>query len=304
MCETISYSWGRDYCQELINIDGRPVPVSQTAANVLRRLRFENRTRVLWIDAICIDQLDGAAKSEQLAILSVIYRMSASNAIYLGEDFQDPAVIRRAVGHVVNDFRSKARGRSLQDVVMRKMADRGHWLTSRSGRELGDGIDTFALIDLFGSAWFSRLWVVQEALLAPRSTCHFGSESLPWQDVLTAAVWLTHNYSCIPKSLGDSHGLQSAYSIWRTHEMLLFDGMSLFDVFSFLHHTDLATEPKDNVFAMLSLSHPQTPKLQHELGLLRVDYTSSKTTEDVYRDPTRAIIEDRPRLYPCITPLD
>lgn len=56
--EALSYCWGSDEESEELIINSRAgYRVSKHLACALRRLRFEDRTRVLWIDAICINQV-------------------------------------------------------------------------------------------------------------------------------------------------------------------------------------------------------------------------------------------------------
>lgn len=56
--EALSYVWGSDSKAENISItdpntDERSISITQNLASALPYLRYEDRDRVLWIDAIC-----------------------------------------------------------------------------------------------------------------------------------------------------------------------------------------------------------------------------------------------------------
>lgn len=56
--DAISYSWEGQGLSEDIYVDGRPLKVTKNVSNLIRDLRYRARKRVLWIDAICINQAD------------------------------------------------------------------------------------------------------------------------------------------------------------------------------------------------------------------------------------------------------
>ena len=54
--EALSYVWGPDDMTHTILINEHNVTVRQNLWDALQHLRLETETRVLWIDATCIDQ--------------------------------------------------------------------------------------------------------------------------------------------------------------------------------------------------------------------------------------------------------
>ncbi|KAF2208887.1 hypothetical protein CERZMDRAFT_8174, partial [Cercospora zeae-maydis SCOH1-5] len=58
--------------------------IKKTLRDALRRLRKRSDPRALWIDAICINQIDAQEKSSQLALLGRIYSNAAEVLIWLG----------------------------------------------------------------------------------------------------------------------------------------------------------------------------------------------------------------------------
>jgi hypothetical protein len=51
--EALSYRWAGDTSSVLV--DGHKVRISQNLEHALRKMRFSEKERVLWADAICID---------------------------------------------------------------------------------------------------------------------------------------------------------------------------------------------------------------------------------------------------------
>ncbi|KAI0434617.1 hypothetical protein F5Y09DRAFT_337568 [Xylaria sp. FL1042] len=56
--EAVSYTWGDMKEQAVIDIDGRPIRISRKVSEMLRVLRYTWKARMLWIDNICINQVD------------------------------------------------------------------------------------------------------------------------------------------------------------------------------------------------------------------------------------------------------
>jgi hypothetical protein len=54
--EALSYTWGGADKPQCIEVNGRKMPVTESLYQALYHLRGEQMDRILWIDAICIDQ--------------------------------------------------------------------------------------------------------------------------------------------------------------------------------------------------------------------------------------------------------
>lgn len=91
--EALSWRWG--------NEDGSPLTimikengklfkkrVSQTLGLALKYLRL-NKDRILWIDAICINQRDLEERSYQVSMMSLVYTGSKEVCVWLGDDDDD-----------------------------------------------------------------------------------------------------------------------------------------------------------------------------------------------------------------------
>lgn len=82
--EAISYTWGGSEFSATILCNGLDLPVTRSAHEVLSHLRLASQPRWVWIDSVCINQLDAKEKSSQVQNLMFrIYRRAKMILGYL-----------------------------------------------------------------------------------------------------------------------------------------------------------------------------------------------------------------------------
>jgi hypothetical protein len=163
--EALSYTWGSPRCQHVIEINGNSFRVNQSLFEALRHFRREDVTRVLWIDAICINQEDSKEKSEQVMLMSEIYRNAGTVQIWLGPENEFIAA-----GMRVLSFLAGGEDTALETPLI-PWKDSGF-----SDREVE------GLKDILDHPWFERVWEVQEKALSNRATLSIGHQSLSWDE--------------------------------------------------------------------------------------------------------------------------
>jgi len=84
--EALSYVWGDTSNLHSIIVDGTKFGVTVNLAGALHRLRHNQQPRVLWIDAICINQVDLEEKSTQIPLMCRIYSVASTVLVWLGEE--------------------------------------------------------------------------------------------------------------------------------------------------------------------------------------------------------------------------
>lgn len=95
--EALSYTWGTKYGTTPIICDGRTLLVTPNCESALRNMRLKLKDRVLWIDAICIDQQSVQEKNEQVPLMGKIYFSATRVIIWLGPGLPgDAGVMLRA----------------------------------------------------------------------------------------------------------------------------------------------------------------------------------------------------------------
>ncbi len=66
--------------------DGLRLEVTPNLRNGLRRMRYVDRSRYLWADAVCIDQTNKAELGHQVSNMRLIYHNATKVIVWLGED--------------------------------------------------------------------------------------------------------------------------------------------------------------------------------------------------------------------------
>ncbi|KAL8637086.1 MAG: hypothetical protein Q9226_009162 [Calogaya cf. arnoldii] len=92
--EALSYTWGKSPDRHIIFVDGLHFPITPNLDLALSYLRKPDEPRVLWIDALCIDQENLAEKNHQVRMMQSIYSKASRVLIWPGESDK---VIRRSM---------------------------------------------------------------------------------------------------------------------------------------------------------------------------------------------------------------
>ncbi|KAF1828623.1 HET-domain-containing protein, partial [Decorospora gaudefroyi] len=83
--EALSYVWGDASDTSSMILDRTLYPITKNLECALRYLRSKEAPRVLWVDAICINQDDQDEKSEQVPMMGEIYSRATKVYAWLGE---------------------------------------------------------------------------------------------------------------------------------------------------------------------------------------------------------------------------
>ena len=81
----LSYVWGPTDNPKTIIVNDKTVAVTRYLGIALRYLRKPTEDRVLWIDAVCINQKDVPERNSQVAFMGDIYRSANRVLVWLGE---------------------------------------------------------------------------------------------------------------------------------------------------------------------------------------------------------------------------
>ena len=92
--DAISYCWGDPRHLSPVFCADSVIWITDNLYNALYRLRQRSQARLLWIDAICINQSDVDEKSWQVQMMAEIYQNADRVLIWLGEDAYNSAVLK------------------------------------------------------------------------------------------------------------------------------------------------------------------------------------------------------------------
>jgi hypothetical protein len=86
----VSYCWGSSEKPREILYSQYSLPITESLHRMLWRLRLdETKPRLLWADAVCINQQDNDEKALQVPLMSRIYRQAQQAIVWLGDDETD-----------------------------------------------------------------------------------------------------------------------------------------------------------------------------------------------------------------------
>jgi len=99
--EALSYCWGGPLDRTMLCFN-MPLSITANCEAALRQLRLPIQPRVLWIDAICIDQSPSPEKEQHLRNMRDIYQRAGEVLMWLGEGNKSSDL---AIAHLLNSSR-------------------------------------------------------------------------------------------------------------------------------------------------------------------------------------------------------
>jgi hypothetical protein len=87
--EALSYVWGEPADKLPILMHGHSFSVTVNLHAALQRLRNHVMQRILWVDALCINQDDQEEKEHQIQAMTTIYGKASRVIVWLGEAADD-----------------------------------------------------------------------------------------------------------------------------------------------------------------------------------------------------------------------
>ncbi|KAK4448886.1 heterokaryon incompatibility protein-domain-containing protein [Podospora aff. communis PSN243] len=294
--EALSYVWGKEDFAHVLHLEGgNTLTITENLDTALRRLRFQDRERTLWIDAVCIDQSNLAEKGPQVENMANIYRNAAQVVAWLGEPPSgDDGEVDEAA---IIDLAKMAGEIGLQGPADDLQALLNSWvygIKERSDRVLRIGEQTLAahFPSLYQSAWFTRMWIVQEAVLASKLFLFYGDKKILWQDFEQTVLLLKATQLSIRHPVPNPSQYVLAWSLveiqhhWigRQRECDPPDSVDLHDMSFYMQSMKGrdCKDARDRIFALRGLVSGPTALV------LKPDYT--KNVNVVYTEYAREML--------------
>lgn len=249
----ISYAWGENTASAQVVLDGKPATVPYSAEEALRgvlaamsKAALSAASAKIWIDAICINQLDQREKEQQVALMGDVYRCAKGVLVWWGSQRDEEMSLSALQNHSDPDWMKYYR----------------------------------RLDRLLERRWFTRLWVVQEVVLAREVYCFQADDFLPWRKFARAVHHVkreraTHNES---QQSPQYTAMLIACVLCDLRRSRVRPPSQIFG----LNLTRNASSPHDRVFAMLGM-------LPIREFAIRPDY--SRPLVDLYGEAIFATME-------------
>ncbi|VUC22238.1 unnamed protein product [Clonostachys rosea] len=258
--EALSYTWGAETPRKPIHCgkSGREqLEVTLNCYTALLNLRHRREARVLWIDAICINQADMQERNAQVRMMGKIFATASRVVIYLGEHDSDSYDLFQHFAETDVRIKSGQHPRELPEPTLA--------ITTRFAK-------------LFERPWFSRVWVIQELYNARDVLFMCGNDLASYRAFHSCLFgYQTNTRICTyPPPL-------TIKFIYKPNDFgTCFDEMAFFLVAS---STCQSSDPRDRVLALTPLITRKSPRLEN-----LVDYTRS--VESIFHSLTCMLLDD------------
>ncbi|KAF4996974.1 hypothetical protein FGRMN_4192 [Fusarium graminum] len=268
--EALSYTWGSPDNPGSAIIQDRPdlpeslLSIQRNLAEALATLRYSDRTRTMWIDAVCINQNDMAERSQQVERMADIYRLANRVVVWLGPIDSSASIVFPILDHIGRQIEYSKSNHLLPSPE----ATKPDWFRVECPLPYGDDIYA-AVYELLGRPWFERVWIVQEIQLANvDSSLQCGSAIVSWP-IFRRAVLCLQSKIRVPLErlrprLMEVRNL-SDYALELNLSRLVRR-----------HRDRKCQNPRDKIYGLLSLL---TPTFASQI---QIDY--KKKVSEVYKD--------------------
>ncbi|KAI0429111.1 HET-domain-containing protein [Xylaria sp. FL1042] len=294
--EALSYAWGapeKDGIMEVIVSKTmvkpvpsdcfltRKLPITHNLELTLRYIRLRDRPRMMWIDAVCIDQNNGQEQSAQVRRMGEIFSLASGVVAWLGPSFVDSRLALTTLEEI---------GQQIELVETRLLilpspqCSPPDWAYSNTQIPL-ELNQWAAITQLCEVPYVNRLWIVQElALASADSVVQCGHDAISWPLFRRAILLLDAKIMARTQemSIKTIHGL---YSMAETVGNYTLDSLP---TILHTHHERECADARDKVYACMNLLDPAVRK--HII----VDY--SKSPLDVFKQVFLVFLAQEKRL--------
>lgn len=300
--EALSYTWGDSANLCTIVLNGFSFQVRASLKTALLHLRYpslsvlqlhresgrgdenERKDRVLWIDALCINQSDDVETSRQVSIMAEIYSHASRVLIWLGEETEEVRDAFETVEKALSYFPPENEDSNTDKKPVQRLVD--GLTTPHSGIRQLFSFNWIPLGKLLARTWFQRKWVIQEVAHAREAVLLCGRQTLTWDSIA--------NLTCHLHSFGLVHEVSANLGAVNSDSQIAYQHIITMRAFRALQQPDGSTvptlldllgltrqfkcsDPRDHIFAICSLSSEQRGRQQS----FPIDYT--QTVEETYR---------------------
>jgi len=171
--EALSYVWGDQNTPCEIMVDGKMLSVTISLYDALCHLRQPHEDRILWVDALCIDQSNIKERSHQVNHMGEIYRKCENVIVWLGYLSGNAADLKT----VVDQFALQLPSEAFRKWPCDDQLWRDQWQRVQKSLGVTDNTKLLNGLNIFMSnPWFTRVWILQEVANAKRAIveCNLG----------------------------------------------------------------------------------------------------------------------------------
>ncbi|KAL2074833.1 hypothetical protein VTL71DRAFT_8612 [Oculimacula yallundae] len=174
--EALSYMWG-EKIMKTIHLDGTGYEVRENLWHALDHLRLDDAVRILWIDAICINQADIDERGHQVKLMGKVYTQASGVVAWIGQS-DDSSSITIGLIEELNENKQALKSSIFLSKIVR-------------GCRIGYNQPEKSYAHRFcHRAYWSRLLIIQEILLASNVMVQCGAQSLSLHYLEYFFLWI------------------------------------------------------------------------------------------------------------------
>ncbi|KAJ4304941.1 hypothetical protein N0V90_000469 [Kalmusia sp. IMI 367209] len=272
--EALSYTWGGTEKPCEIEVNEKNMLVTENLSYALRQLRHPDRDRILWIDAICIDQRNNKERTHQVGQMTSIYKEAERVLIWLGQSSSETDVTL----HYMQQLEKEAFKHVCKDWTSSDERWQGLWWTTKEllGNVRCNAMLQMGIKTLLSRHWFKRVWIIQEVANARSATVICGTKSVSARifAIVPPLIGITPDPHC-QAILDIMPGPSRNHSWWsQDHDL-----RTLLCKFK----ASEATDPRDVIYALLGISSDR-----HRKDFLIPNY--EKSVEELTHDTITSLL--------------
>lgn len=186
--QALSYVWGSQSEPKTIQLNQQQFFVTQSLSDALTGLRLPGTDRVIWIDALAINQSDIDERARQVEQMTRVYAQSRETIVWVG--------YRRMVsGLQSNGLWTILCARWRRSGTTELVKEQELSLTDRSHKSWNYHDHGSILFELSGQEYWHRAWTAQEILYSRQVTLIIGSDVIPFSclvDLMSPEILQEH----------------------------------------------------------------------------------------------------------------
>ena len=283
--EALSYAWGERDTPEVIYVGQNgddTIAVTRSLHQALPYLRYRDKRRVLWVDAICVDQQNLKERGHQVERMGDVYSLANRVIVWLGLD--DTTSVHAIP--LLRTIASKVEVDWITSTMKPVSQDDADWADMTNARSYSKQ-DVFAIYSLVMRPWFERLWVQQEVHANRNAVLICGLDTLSWLEFRKAIFCFFYEW----RTFGDDRTLYPGLGVrfMLISNMISEGGYLTLGALIERSQQCKCSDPRDRVYAVLNML-----KTFERDAKIKPDYT--KTVSQVYRDVVLSILDNTNKI--------
>ncbi|KAJ4250157.1 hypothetical protein NW762_011970 [Fusarium torreyae] len=236
-------------------IPERTFSIGRNLADALRHLRQESGSRIIWADALCINQNDPEERASQILRMGDIYTLAQRVIVWLGPEAANSNIAIDAIERLSAQIDFSTFDTDAKDNTLNVEYGCDAWVKDRNMALPLTQAEWRAIADFLSRNWFKRLWVRQEITLANSNAIVMaGGRIVEWNRLVGATILIHSNEALplvtIPDNIAFKRAITNVTSFRKIKAMRGFDSLIM------ATYQCKCSDDRDRVYGLLGIIDP------------------------------------------------